>query len=155
MTDLTTILAAQPDTLASILCDLRRNFKPVNVQHGRKFRGLGYVVDQYVKDNGGFSGSGVRPLLFHTVFKVWDPARECYDYYNSKHQSEFRGGAEDDPETVDLPQDRIDADLTRYANKILEACAARCGSDLSWRANYLRKVLGINSVLAEALAQAF
>ena len=119
-------------------------FVPVNVKHGRKFRGLGFVVDQRVVDNGGFSGSGVRPRYFYTVFKVWDPAHKRFDSFNSAHQCAFRGAEK----IRDLHEDEVTVSdkitlpaFLGYVQNVAEACLRRCGNDLNWRRNYLRMVL--------------
>ena len=131
-------------------------FAPVNVKHGRKFRGFGYVVDERVVDNGGFSGSGVRPLAFYAVFKVWDPARKCYDSFNGK-SSRARAGAE----YSDFHEDEVqvsDAVLlpafVEYLDGVAKACVSRCGNDLNWRRNYLRCALTTSSEALDILCKA-
>lgn len=132
-------------------------FYPVNVTRGRKFRGFGYVVSSYVADNGGFANSGVRPLMYHNVYKVWDPAKNAYDYFNGG--SSKRGGGyserplecEDGVTEPDVPDTTRVPALLEYLEGIVSACKARCGTDLKWRRNYLRKVLGASAAAAEVL----
>ena len=109
-------------------------FTPVEVKHGRKFRGFGYVVGSYEKSNGGYSGSGVRPLKYYEVVRVYIPASKGFDSYNEYVESE----------KVEIPEGQRRKDLLEYVNGVLKAALKRCGNDRKWRANYLRKVLEIS-----------
>lgn len=116
-------------------------FTPVEVKHGRKFRGFGYAMDSYEKSNGGFSGSGVRPLKYYEVVRVYIPTTKGFDSYNEYKESE----------EVQIPEEQRQKDLLDYVNGVLAAARKRCGNDRKWRANYLRKVLGISGDTVVAL----
>lgn len=137
-----TALEFSVDDLSTLLSKIY--FVPVNVKHGRKFRGLGFVVNERIVDNGGFHGSGVRPRMFYAVFKVWDPARKCFDSFNSAHKYEYRGATQmcDLHEKEVVVSDKITLPaFLEYVQNVAEACVRRCGNDLNWRRNYLRMVL--------------
>ena len=122
-------------------------FEPVTITHGRKFRGFGYIVSDREKSNGGFSGSGVRPLKYYNVYRVYVPKTNSFDEFN---------GDPTDAEIATVPPKVFEADLTQYLVGLLEACVKRCGDDIKWRKNYLRKMLGIpfESSAARLLAEA-
>ena len=94
-------------------------FTPVEVNHGRKFRGFGYVIDSYEKSNGGFSGSGVRPLKYYEVVRVYIPATKGFDSYNEYTESE----------EVHVPEEQRQKNLLDYVNGVLAAARKRCGND--------------------------
>ena len=132
-------------------------FTPVSVKHGRKFRGFGYVVDERVADNGGFSGSGIRPRYFYSVFKVWDPARKTFDYFNGAHKSPARGAENihDLHEDEVVVSDKITLPaFLGYVQNVAEACVRRCGNDLNWRRNYLRVALTGSAEALDILVKA-
>ena len=119
------------------------SFVPVEVKHGRKFKGFGYAVDTWEKSNGGFSGSGVRPLKYIEVVKVWIPDTDTFDEYNNF----------DPDEKVEIAEDRFMADFLKRVNGVLAAADKRCGSDLRWKTNYIRKVLGVGIDWAQELVR--
>ena len=126
--------------------DIRQSdlaFTPVEVKHGRKFKGFGYAVDSWEKSNGGFSGSGVRPLKYIEVVKVWIPETDTFDEYNNF----------DPDEKVEIAEDRFMADFLKRVNGVLAAADKRCGSDLRWKTNYIRKVLGVGYDWAKKLVR--
>lgn len=131
---------------AKIVEEMRKNVDPVDVKHGRKFRGFGYVVSTYDKSNGGYSGSGVRPLKYYDVNRVWIPSSDTYDSFNSF----------DPKEVVDVPNEQFSADMFKYVSNIFEAAKKRCGEDVKWRMNYLKKVLGLSySLVNEIVSSGF
>ena len=116
-------------------------FTPVEVKHGRKFRGFGYVVGTYMKSNGGYFNSGVRPLKHYDVNRIYIPASKEFDSYNEYDKNE----------EVSIPEEQRQKDFLDYVNGVLKAALKRCGNDRKWRANYLRKILNIYGEQVEAL----
>lgn len=119
-------------------------FLPVTVARGRKFRGNGYVFACYDKGNGGYAGSGVRPLLYTTVFQVITPDGKR-DEFNSRASEYGRWTLSnvDGVEPWNVSAEQQEKDFLAHVKTVIECCIKRCGSDMKWRANYLCKVLGI------------
>ena len=116
-------------------------FKPVRVTKGRKFRGLAYLIESWNKSNGGYSGSGVRPLRYYQANRGVDAITLETVYFN---------GA---PEIWDVdPQDLAWA-KTMWVRGVLERCLKRCGEDKPWRRAYLTKVLGCSYAAAKEIAE--
>ena len=107
-------------------------FFPVEVSKGRKFRGRAYWINSYEKSNGGYVGSGVRPRAYYTVNVVWEPMMRMKLEYN---------GDIDEPWTSISPRE-VERDFLAYISEIAKACVTRCGTDMNWRRNYMRKVAG-------------
>ena len=115
-------------------------FMPVHVTKGRKFKGYAYMTESWNASNGGYSGSGVYPRVYYRCNKGVDAITLEPVYFNGE------------PEDWDVEQSDLKWAKTMYVRRILEACVKRCGEDYKWRANYLQKVLGCNSVDAASLA---
>lgn len=122
-------------------------YVPVTVTKGRKFKGNGYIIGGRQKSNGGYSGSGVRPLQYYIVTQVWDPSRGCVDEFN---------GDLGDPgvEEWNVPDDEKFEDLVGYVKSLIKQCVRKCGDDYRHRMFYIRKVLGVSTEVAEELANA-
>ena len=119
-------------------------FEPVEVKHGRKFKGFGYITDSWRKGNGGFHGSGVRPYKEIEVCKVWIPDTDKADEFNTYSRDEA-------VPVETIGRDRFLGDFLKYVNGVLVRAEARCGSDLRWRTNYVKKVLSVSTENAQAL----
>ena len=134
------------DDVVDQLGEKKEWFKPVVVNHGRKFRGNCYIVGSREVDNGGFAGNGARPLSYYTVYKGWDPAKEEVVSFNEPRHGDLVEWKVD-------PQQRL-MDMGNYIKSVLQSCILRCGEDFKYRMFYLRKVLGISTEMAEELANA-
>jgi len=119
-------------------------FEPVEVKHGRKFKGFGYITDSWCKGNGGFHGSGVRPYKEVEVCKVWIPDTDKVDEFNTYQQDEA-------VPVETIGRERFLGDFLKYVNGVLARAETRCGSDLRWRVNYVKKVLSVSTENAQAL----
>lgn len=128
-------------TLLSETC-----FKPVSVTRGRKFKGNCFVVETWMVSNGGFSGSGVYPRIYYQKNKAWDPAASAFVYFNG-HEGQ-RGLDE-----WKISEDAMLTAFKQYVAHWLYFCTHRCGSDMEWRANYLRSVFHCHAETAQDLAQ--
>lgn len=122
------------------LADIKFPFCPVRVTKGRKFKGLCYMTESWTKSNGGYSGSGVRPLAYYQSNKGVDAITLEPVFFNGE------------PEVWDVDKDDLRMAKGMYARAVLERCLKRCGKDIKWRTNYLAKVLGCSFEDANALA---
>lgn len=122
------------------LSEFNISFIPVHVTKGRKFKGYAYMTESWNASNGGYACSGIRPLRYYRCNKGVDAITLEPVFFNGE------------PEDWDVDKDDLKMTKRMYIRRILEACVKRCGGDYKWRANYLRKVLGCNSVDAASLA---
>lgn len=115
------------------------DFIPVEVNFGRKFRGRGFWIRDYEKSNGGYAGSGIRPLAYYTVSVVIVP--------ETLEKSEFNGSINSEKVFLwdSISKAEVENEFRKWISGIAKACIARCGSDMKWRANYMRKVAGGNA----------
>lgn len=132
-----------PDFFRKTMADLSKfdiPFIPVHVTKGRKFKGYAYMTESWRASNGGYARSGCRPLAYYRSNKGVDAITLEPVYFNGE------------PEAWGVEESDLALAKRMYIRRILEACVKRCGEDYMWRANYLQKVLGCNSVDAASLA---
>lgn len=131
--------ATKPANLSDLAERLGIDFIPIEVSRGRKFRGRCFWVSEYAKSNCGYAGSGVRPLAYYPVSVVIVPG--------TLEKSEYNGhvNSEDVIPWDSISKAEVEAEFAKWIAGIAKACIARCGSDMKWRANYMRKVAGGNA----------
>lgn len=108
------------------------SFVPVDIKHGRKFRGFGYVVGTRMKGNGGFRGNGARPYVEYDVNDVYVPDEDAFGEFNGFNEA---------TDVVHVSDEQLANDIYLYITTVLNNAEIRCGSDRDYFKNYVRKVL--------------
>lgn len=132
------LLSTSPTFLAIKEHMIRNNlFIPVNVKHGRKFRGFGYIVGSRIKNNGGFRGNGARPYAEYEVKDVYVPDEDAFGEFN---------GFDEDTDITHVSDEQLSNDIYLYITTVLNNAKDKCGTDMNYFKNYIRKVLNCKAM---------
>lgn len=129
------------DEVVDTLMDVENFFVPVTVTRGRKFTGNCYWLNS--TEYSGAYGQGIT-----TANCAWDP--------KTKKEVWFNGSLDGTPGIVKWQVSDLDKSqaLRDYVNHAIDAANKRCGSDDVYRMRWLRKVLHIDTDLAQDLSYA-
>ena len=129
------------DEVVDTLMDVENFFVPLTITRGRKFTGNCYWLNST-------EYSGAYGQAMTTANCAWDP--------KTKKEVWFNGSLDGTPGIVkwsvsDLEKSQA---LRDYVNHAIDVANKRCGSDDTYRMRWLRKVLHIDTDLAQDLSYA-